>query len=68
MLDRPANIDERAILVHLDLGHHDEAALAEFQELATSAGATIVDVVTGTRKTPESKYFIGSGKAKEEYL
>src|SRR3990167_8001143 len=63
MLDRP-KAGERAILVHLDLGCHNEADLAEFRELAISAGADVVAVVTGSRKIPEPKYFIGAGKAK----
>jgi len=39
--------------------------LAEFKELASSAGAEAVAVITGVRQTPESKYFVGSGKATE---
>lgn len=42
-----------------------EEDLAEFQELAVSAGADIVETITGTRRVPESKYFVGSGKAEE---
>ena len=37
--------------------------LAEFEELARSAGARVVAVATGSRKTPDPKYFIGTGKA-----
>jgi len=43
----------------------DDDALAEFRELATSAGAQPVAVVTGTRRTPDAKYLIGTGKAEE---
>lgn len=39
--------------------------LEEFQELATSAGASVVGVVTCKRDYPDPKYFIGSGKAEE---
>ncbi|MCK4952123.1 MAG: GTPase HflX [Gammaproteobacteria bacterium] len=39
--------------------------LQEFQELALSAGAQIVEVVQGTRNAPDSRYFIGSGKVEE---
>jgi GTP-binding protein HflX len=42
-----------------------EGDLDEFKELATSAGADIVGIVTGARQVPESKYFVGSGKAEE---
>jgi GTP-binding protein HflX len=42
-----------------------EEDLEEFKVLATSAGAEIVGVITGARPAPESKYFVGSGKAEE---
>ncbi len=57
---------ERAILVHLDFSSQtDSEALAEFRELAVSAGADPVAVVTGSRRTPDPKYLIGTGKAEE---
>jgi GTP-binding protein HflX len=61
---------ERAILVHVDLASQassliDGDALAEFRELALSAGAEPVATVTTARRTPDPKYFIGSGKAEE---
>jgi GTP-binding protein HflX len=42
-----------------------EEDLAEFKQLVISAGAKIGSIVTGTRRVPESKYFVGSGKAEE---
>ncbi len=39
--------------------------LNEFQELAQSAGARVLAVITGSRQVPDSKYFIGTGKAEE---
>ncbi len=39
--------------------------LQEFQELSLSAGAQIVEIVKGTRYTPDARYFVGSGKAEE---
>ncbi len=39
--------------------------LDEFRELASSAGAEAVTVITATRKTPDARYFVGSGKAEE---
>src|SRR5687768_559886 len=39
--------------------------LVEFKDLALSAGADVMSVVTGARKVPEPKYFVGSGKADE---
>ena len=61
---------EPAILVHIyfssDRGREDlHEDLEEFEELARSAGAKVVAVITGTRQSPNSKYFIGTGKAEE---
>jgi len=66
---------ERAILVHVDFSHSispqttssriDSEALSEFRELAMSAGAEPVAMVSGTRRKPDPKYFIGTGKADE---
>lgn len=65
MFERPRS-GERAILVHLDLQQEsDREDLEEFKELAVSAGAQPVAVVTGARRLPEPKYFVGSGKADE---
>lgn len=57
---------EQAILVHIDFP--DENAredLAEFKMLVSSAGVTCLDVITGNRRSPQAKYFVGSGKAQE---
>lgn len=63
--ERPSG-GERVVLVHVNFpSGHMEEDLIEFKELATSAGAHIVNIVTGTRRVPESKYFVGSGKAEE---
>ncbi|HEC20750.1 MAG TPA: GTPase HflX, partial [Gammaproteobacteria bacterium] len=48
-----------------DSSRLDDDALAEFRELAVSAGATPVAVVTATRRRPDPKYFIGAGKVEE---
>jgi GTP-binding protein HflX len=63
LFERPET-GERAVLVHLILQAGQED-LAELKELAKSAGAQPVAVVTGSRRTPDSKYFIGSGKLDE---
>ena len=57
---------ERALLVHLE-GQNPEAREdpQEFQELALSAGADIVSLVTVSRHQPSAKYLIGSGKVEE---
>ena len=63
--DRPSG-GERVVLVHINFPAGKMAEdLEEFKELATSAGAEISAIVTGTRRVPESKYFVGSGKAEE---
>ncbi|SCZ49828.1 ribosome rescue GTPase HflX [Thiohalomonas denitrificans] len=65
MFERPTG-GERAVLVHLDLQPESEREdLEEFEELAVSAGAQPVAVVTGSRRQPEPRYFVGSGKAEE---
>ncbi|HEX7047086.1 MAG TPA: ribosome rescue GTPase HflX [Gammaproteobacteria bacterium] len=65
MFDRPRS-GERAVLVHLDFNSvHDADALDELRELALSAGADPLAVVTGSRYAPDPKYFAGSGKAEE---
>ena len=65
MFERPRS-GERAVLVHLDLQQEsDREDLEEFKDLAVSAGAEPVAVVTGARRQPEPKYFVGSGKADE---
>ncbi len=65
MFERPDS-GERAVLVHLDLQQEDEAAeLEEFRELVISAGVEPVAEITGARRAPEPKYFVGTGKAEE---
>ncbi|WP_425461038.1 ribosome rescue GTPase HflX [Legionella geestiana] len=57
---------EQAILVQMALPDVDAlSALAEFGELARSAGAVVVGTVTSQRVRPEAKYCIGEGKALE---
>jgi GTP-binding protein HflX len=43
----------------------DQEDLQEFTQLAVSAGAVPVATVTGRRDRPDSRYFLGSGKAEE---
>ena len=58
---------DKTLLVHLDLGEEDHLAevVEEFELLADSAGAEIVDTLIVRRHSIEPKYFIGSGKAEE---
>lgn len=61
-----AQNSERVILVHVNFpAGKMEQDLAEFQELAVSAGAQVVSVIVSTRSVPTAKYFIGSGKVQE---
>ena len=54
------------MLVRLGLGAPVEPEdLQEFTQLAVSAGAVPVATVTGRRARPDSRYFVGSGKADE---
>src|SRR5579883_161885 len=57
---------ERVVLVHINFpaGSMQED-LAEFEELARSAGALPVAIITGTRAVPEARIFVGTGKASE---
>ena len=65
MFERPKS-GERAVLVHLNLDPASGAALlAEFGELARAAGAEVLATVTGNRRNPEPRFFIGEGKAAE---
>jgi GTP-binding protein HflX len=65
LFERPER-GERAILVRIGLGHPPDAEeLGEFDALARSAGAIPVATVVGSRKIPEPRYFVGSGKAEE---
>ena len=65
MFERPSG-GERAILVHLDFSRYtDQQAIDEFKELALAAGAEISSLVTGSRRSPDPKYFAGSGKVEE---
>jgi GTP-binding protein HflX len=65
MFERP-RAGERAVLVRLGLGTPVKREdLEEFEQLARSAGASPVATITGRRERPDSRYFVGSGKADE---
>ncbi|MGZ4995791.1 MAG: ribosome rescue GTPase HflX [Methylobacter sp.] len=63
MFDRPES-GERAVLVHLTI-HSGQEDLLELKELAKSAGTDPVYALTGSRKKPDPKYFVGKGKLEE---
>ncbi|WP_133405777.1 ribosome rescue GTPase HflX [Parashewanella tropica] len=57
---------EQAVLVHIDFADEERREdISELQLLVESAGAKSVGVITGSRKSPDRKFFIGSGKAEE---
>ncbi|HDN2510485.1 MULTISPECIES: ribosome rescue GTPase HflX [Providencia] len=57
---------ELAVLVHVFFSQEkDVDNLAEFESLVTSAGVKPVQIVTGSRKAPHPKFFVGEGKAEE---
>lgn len=57
---------EQAVLVHIYFSKDkDTEDLNEFESLVSSAGVEALQVVTGSRKAPHPKYFVGEGKAQE---
>lgn len=57
---------EQAVLVHVYFSQErDIEDLGEFESLVSSAGVEALRVVTGSRKAPHPKYFVGEGKAEE---
>jgi len=65
LFERPER-GERAILVRIGLGAPIGAEdLAEFDALARSAGALPVEAISGSRRVPDPRFFVGSGKAEE---
>jgi GTP-binding protein HflX len=64
LFERPGH-GERAVLVSVDFDGRNPGSVDEFRELAVSAGAIPVDTVTASRKAPDPRYFVGSGKARQ---
>ncbi|MEZ5534889.1 MAG: ribosome rescue GTPase HflX [Thiolinea sp.] len=66
LFERPDSSGNNAILVQISF-NTDETPKDEheFKELARSAGAEIKYVITGSKKKPESRMFLGEGKANE---
>ena len=57
---------EQAVLVHVNFTQEGEwEDLSEFEMLVSSAGVTSLQVVTGSRQSPHTKYYVGTGKAQE---
>ncbi len=65
MFERPGS-GERAILVCVGLGRAPEPdRIEEFQALARSAGAEVLESVVATRRSADPRFLIGSGKVAE---
>ena len=65
MFERPKR-GERAVLVQVDQGNEqDSQALEEFRLLAESAGAEPAALATIRRRSPDPRFFAGSGKIEE---
>lgn len=57
---------EDAVLVHIDFFDEDRREeLEELKLLVDSAGVREVGVITASRRSPDRKFFVGSGKADE---
>ena len=69
-LSQGETLIESAILVQIKFNTHnrsgsDQQDIQEFTELVRSAGAHSSTLVSGSRASPDSRYFVGSGKADE---
>ncbi|MFQ5469604.1 MAG: ribosome rescue GTPase HflX [Gammaproteobacteria bacterium] len=65
MFERPST-GNRAVLVHIQFrADCDQESLDEFRELVVSANVEPVVIVTGSRNSPDPRYFIGKGKTDE---
>ena len=57
---------ELATLIHIDFSTDQNLEdLGEFLHLVESAGAKQTDLIKGVRRSPDPRYFVGSGKAAE---
>ncbi len=56
---------DNALLVQMNIASEDENDADEFVELVESAGAKVLGFISGSRARPDSKYFVGKGKAEE---
>src|SRR5580698_10407846 len=69
MYDTQEPLRERALLIGLERPGHDKWAvkdsLEELRELAESAGAEVLDLISQKRDNPAAATFIGSGKVEE---
>jgi GTP-binding protein HflX len=65
LFERPRS-GENAVLVRIGIGEPaSEQDVNEFTALAISAGAKPVAAISGMRRRPDARLFVGSGKAEE---
>ncbi|MEM7077809.1 MAG: ribosome rescue GTPase HflX [Pseudomonadota bacterium] len=64
LFERPET-GERALILQVELQQQENPEVAEFVELAGSAGLEVVEVVTARRAAPHARHFVGSGKVDE---
>lgn len=64
MFDR-AERGDRAIVLHPVFRSTGPESLDEYQELARSAGAEVVGVLTAPRDRPDARYYVGKGKVEQ---
>ncbi|KAA9133109.1 GTPase HflX [Marinihelvus fidelis] len=64
MIDRLER-GNRAVILHPVFSGTGPEALDEFQELARSAGVSVLSVITAPRDRPDAKFFVGQGKVDE---
>lgn len=57
---------EQAVLIAVDTGDYDcEVSVAELEELAKTAGAEVIGIVTQKKERPDAATFLGSGRLEE---
>ena len=64
LFDRP-EAGRRTLLLQVELRKADNPDGDELAELARSAELIVVDTVVARRETPDSRWFVGSGKVQE---
>lgn len=65
-LSQGETLIECAVLVQINFGKNNEVLdKREFKELVRSAGAISSTLITGSRYSPDPRYFVGSGKVEE---
>ena len=64
LFDRP-EAGRRTLLLQVELRKADNPDGDELAELARSADLIVVDTVVARRETPDSRWFVGSGKVQE---